>query len=97
MRSIVAFTVVAASVLATEHWFGAVGVTRLFGLMFIGGAVYACFAPSFSVTLGETEVIRLNGWYKLFAIVPTAAIGLAVAAYAPQIACISTKYKHLCA
>jgi uncharacterized membrane protein YoaT (DUF817 family) len=97
MHGIISVAILAAVVVATEHWFGPIGVTRLFGLLFVAGAMYGCVAPSFTVSLGSSEVVRLTRWKKLFAVVPTAVAGLFIALFAPEITCVSTKYKYLCA
>ena len=91
--------VIALGVLAfaAHHWWGPIGVTRLFGAAFFGGAVWACFAPSLPVSFGDTEVARLTGWMKAIVLVPAGALGLAVLVYAPAVTCISYKYKYLCA
>jgi len=86
-----------ALVLTISHWYGPIGVTRLFGISFLGCAVWGCVAPVFPVSFGNTEVVRLTGWKKAIALVPLGALGLAVAVYAPAVTCISYKYKYLCA
>ncbi|MDM4767193.1 hypothetical protein [Pelomonas sp. SE-A7] len=97
MRGIIGLAVVVALAFATDHWFGAIGVTRLFGLLVLGACVYACFAPSFTIAAGNTEIAKLTGWKKVAALVPLGAVGLALVLYAPAVTCISSKYKHLCA
>lgn len=95
MRRLIGLAVVVAHAIATDHWFGAIGVTRFFGLLVLCACLYACFAPSFRISAGNTEVAKLTGWKKAVALVPLGAIGLALVAYAPAITCISSKYKHL--
>jgi hypothetical protein len=97
LRGYVGIAIVGVLVLGADHWFGAIGVTRLFGLLFLSACAYGCFAPTFTVSAGNTEVARLAGWKKAIALVPLSAIGLVLVLYAPAITCVSSKYKHLCA
>ena len=97
MRNVTGFAFILVLALGTSHFFGAVGMTRFVGLVFFAAGVYGTFASSFSISVGKTEVARLTGWYRLFATLPISALGLAVAIYAQEITCLSTKYKHLCA
>ena len=96
MRGYIGMAIVVALALAINHWYGPIGVTRLWGALFLCGGVYGCFAPSFSVSFGRTEIAKLTGWRKAFAIVPISALGLSIALYAPAITCATQKYKHLC-
>lgn len=97
MRRFIGLAVAVALAIATNHWVGAIGVTRLFGLLVLCACVYACFAQSFRISAGSTEVAKLTGWKKAVALVPLGAIGLALVVYGPEITCISYKYRHLCA
>lgn len=97
MREYIGLAIVVALVLATDHWFGAIGVTRFFGLFFLCACAYGCFAPRITVSAGSIEIGELTGWSKAFALVPFSALGLLLVIYAPAITCVSTKYKHLCA
>lgn len=97
MRGYIGTAVLVALVLATDHWFGAIGVTRFVGLIFLCGCVHGCFAPRITASAGHIKIGELTGWNKAFALVPISGLGLLLVLYAPAITCISTKYKHLCA
>ena len=96
MRRYIGMAILVALVLAANHWYGPIGLTRLIGTLFLCVGVYGCFAPSFSVSFGGTEIAKLTGWKKAAAIVPISALGLSFVLYAPAITCVSQKYKHLC-
>lgn len=97
MHKYIGMVIVFALTLATDHWFGAIGVTRLFGLFFLCACLYGCFAPRITISAGNIEIGKLTGWSKVFALVPLSAVGLMLVLYAPAITCVSSKYKHLCA
>jgi hypothetical protein len=91
LRGYIGFVIVGALVIATEHSCNEIGVTRLFGLLFLCFCVYGSFAIS------RKYRGRPAGWKKAIVIVPIATIGLVLVLYAPAITCASVKYKHLCA
>lgn len=82
--------------LAVNHWYGPIGVTRLFGLFFILAGICCCFAGELPVYFGRTEVARLRGMTKALAIVPVISMGLGAVIYAPSLTCMSYRYHHLC-
>jgi len=79
-----------------EARYGPIGLTRLFGALFLLFAVWGIWAPSIAVSAGRYPVGNLSGWKKAFALVPAAAIGLLMILYAPQITCFGSRYQHLC-
>jgi hypothetical protein len=97
MRGYIGMTIVVTLAFAADHWFGAIGVTRFVGLLFLGACAYGWIVPSFKVHIGSTEIANLTGWKKAIALVPLSTFSLMVVFYAPAITCVSSKYKHLCA
>ena len=82
--------------MCVSHWYGPIGVTRLFGAYFVMFALWGIREPELEVRVGHRPVGKLTGAKKAFALVPAAAIGLAMLAYAPAITCSSLKYADFC-
>ena len=76
--------------------YGPIGVTRLFGAMFLLAAIWMIREPSLTISLGRHPVGSVSGWKKAFVLVPAALIGLALLVYAPEITCWPSRYRHLC-
>lgn len=82
--------------LAVNHWYGPIGVTRLFGVLFVLAGICCCFVGELPVHFGRFEVARLRGMSKAWVIVPLISLGIAAVIYAPSLTCISYKYRQLC-
>jgi hypothetical protein len=81
---------------AVEYRYGPIGGTRLFGTFIVLWAIWSIREPSLTISLGQYPVGSVSGWKKAFVLVPAAAVGLALLAYAPEITCLSSRYSHLC-
>lgn len=82
---------------AVGHWYGPIGATRLSGALFAIIATYMAFAPEIPFYAGRHFVCTFKGWKKIFVSLPAVCLGLTLVFYAPEVTCISSKYKHLCA
>jgi hypothetical protein len=96
MRAYGFLAIVAVAWYAVEYMYGPIGGTRLFGALFLLSAIWMIRAPSIAISLGQHEVGSVSGWKKAFVLVPAAAVGLGLLAYAPEITCLSSRYSHLC-
>lgn len=97
MRNYLGVICIGGLVLAIDHWFGPIGVTLCFGVLFLCAAAYGCIAPSLRVSAGSFELGRLSGWRKGWLLLPITLLGLLLVAYAPAITCLASKYRPLCA
>ncbi len=97
MRDYLGVICLGGLVLAIDHWFGPVGVTRCVGALFLCAAAHGCVAPSLRVSAGPFELGRLSGWRKGWLLLPITVAGLLLLVYAPVITCLASKYRLLCA
>ncbi len=97
MRNWIGVLFIGGMVLAIDHCFGPIGVTRCFGALFLCAAAHGCVVPTFNVSLGPVEMARLSGWKKGWVLLPQALLGLAIVVCAPSLSCLAGKYRHLCA
>jgi hypothetical protein len=96
MRKYFWIAVMAATIIAVQHWYGPIGGTRLFGAFFLLSSVYYIFVRELPFHLGQHHVATLTGWKKAFVILPVFCIGFLMIYYGAEITCAPAKYKHLC-
>lgn len=67
------------------------------GAVFALTAGYMIFVPQVPLYIGRHLAVTLAGWKKAYLVVPCVGLGLAFILYAPELTCIASKYKYLCA
>ena len=83
----IGFVFLAATWHCVDTFYGQQAAFRCWGLLLIGGGIAFCFAARIPIRLGEHQIASLEGWHKLYAIVPVGAVGLAVVIWPTEIAC----------
>jgi len=82
--------------LVVDRIYGQIGTLRLFGGCFLLFAIYGLWLPEMKVGLGRQWETSVSGWAKHVVLAIVAGIGIALLVYAPEIACLETRYRHLC-
>lgn len=82
-------------VLALAHIvFGRILVMQLVGAIFLLLAVGGLVEREIGFETGVLAGLKLSGWGKAFVLVPIAAAGMILVAYASDITCSQSRYKN---
>jgi hypothetical protein len=82
--------------LVVDRFYGETGTLRLFGGCFLLFAIHGLWLPGMKIGLGRQWETSVGGWKKNVVLAMVAGIGIAVLVYAPEIACLDNRYRHLC-
>jgi hypothetical protein len=83
----IGFVCLAATWHIVHETFGREAGFRFWGALLLASAVVFSLLSRIPIHLGERQVASLEGWRKLYAIIPMFAIGLAVVIWPTAIAC----------
>ena len=83
----ISFVCLAATWHIVHETFGQEAGLRFLGALLLASALVFSFLPRIPVHVGEKQVASLEGWRKLYAVIPMYAIGLAVVIWPTIIAC----------